>query len=116
MIRVLQGDCLDWLKRIPDQSIDAVITDPPYPGIKREYGTWTEAEWHAMMDQVVPEVRRSLTPTGSAVFVLQPNFGKVGTSAGRVGSLSAPAAGGRLPPADSWHRHRSRWARSGEIG
>lgn len=27
---VLQGDCLETMKRMPDDSIDAVITDPPY--------------------------------------------------------------------------------------
>lgn len=25
-----QGDCLKWIKRIPDKSIDLVVTDPPY--------------------------------------------------------------------------------------
>lgn len=24
------GDCLDWLKTLPSESVDAVITDPPY--------------------------------------------------------------------------------------
>ena len=27
---VIQGDCLEVLKTIPDNSIDACITDPPY--------------------------------------------------------------------------------------
>jgi len=31
------GDCLEVMKSIPDKSIDAVITDPPY-GIKRDKG------------------------------------------------------------------------------
>ena len=31
---VVQGDCLDLMKAIPDGAVDAVITDPPY-GIKR---------------------------------------------------------------------------------
>jgi site-specific DNA-methyltransferase (adenine-specific) len=29
-IRLLQGDCLEVLKDLPDNSIDAVVTDPPY--------------------------------------------------------------------------------------
>ena len=29
-IRLIQGDCLDKMKDIPDGSIDAIITDPPY--------------------------------------------------------------------------------------
>ena len=28
--RVEQGDCLDWLRALPDASVDSVITDPPY--------------------------------------------------------------------------------------
>lgn len=28
--RVEQGDCLDLLKALPDGSVDAVVTDPPY--------------------------------------------------------------------------------------
>ena len=30
MIKLLQGDCLDIMKTLPDNSIDAVLTDPPY--------------------------------------------------------------------------------------
>lgn len=29
-MRLLLGDCLDLLQTIDDQSIDAVVTDPPY--------------------------------------------------------------------------------------
>lgn len=76
------GDCLDVLPALPDASIDAVITDPPYPHIKRDYGTLTEDEWWAMMMGVCTEVRRVLKPTGSAVFILQPNSRKVGSMRG----------------------------------
>ncbi len=27
---LFQGDCLDWLARAPEQSVHAVVTDPPY--------------------------------------------------------------------------------------
>lgn len=30
MIKLLNGDCLELLKTIPDKSIDLVVTDPPY--------------------------------------------------------------------------------------
>lgn len=77
-VRVVEGHCLELLKDVPPGSIDAVVCDPPYPCIKRSYGYWTEAEWFALMDVVVPECRRVLKPTGSAVFVLQPNSERVG--------------------------------------
>lgn len=76
------GDCLDVLPTIPSGSIDAVITDPPYPEISRDYGRMTEAEWWDMMMGVCTEVRRVLKPTGSAVFILQPNSRKVGSMRG----------------------------------
>jgi DNA modification methylase len=72
------GDCCVVLPTLPDASVDAVVTDPPYPCIKRSYGYWTEEEWFALMKPVVRECRRVLKPHGSAVFVLQPNSEKVG--------------------------------------
>lgn len=78
MIDLRLGDCLDVLKTLPDGCVDAVICDPPYPEISRPYGRMTEAAWHEMMRNVVGECRRILNPTGSAVFVLQPNSERVG--------------------------------------
>jgi DNA modification methylase len=77
-VRVVQGDALEVLRSLPVASVDAVITDPPYPCIKREYGYWTESEWFDLINPVVAECRRILKPTGSAVFVLQPNSERVG--------------------------------------
>lgn len=75
---IIHGDCLAVLPTLPDASVDFVFADPPYPEISRPYGRMTEADWRAMMDRVVNECRRLLTPTGSAMFVLQPNSEKVG--------------------------------------
>jgi DNA modification methylase len=76
--RLILGDCCEVLPTIPSASVDVVLTDPPYPHIKREYGFWTEAEWFDLMHKVVPECMRVLKPTGSAVFILQPNSERVG--------------------------------------
>jgi len=40
-IKIYQGDCLETLKMLEDQSVDTCITSPPYWGL-RDYGT---AEW-----------------------------------------------------------------------
>ena len=77
-VRLVQGDCRDVLPTLPSASFDAVVCDPPYPEIDREYGRWTEAEWRELMDAVVNESRRVLKPSGSAVFILQPNSERVG--------------------------------------
>jgi DNA modification methylase len=74
MIELHHGDCLDVMPTLSSASVDAVICDPPYPEIPRDYGRMTEGEWLAMMKLLVPEVQRVLKPQGSAVFILQPNF------------------------------------------
>lgn len=79
MFVINNGDCLDYLPAVPDQSIDLVISDPPYPEISRDYGRLTENEWHILMDGVVHQVKRILKPQGSATFILQPNSRKVGS-------------------------------------
>ena len=72
------GECRDILAGMDAESVDAVVTDPPYAEIDRPYGRLTEPEWHRLMDDVVAQVRRVLKPTGSAVFILQPNSERVG--------------------------------------
>jgi len=37
--------------------VDALITDPPYPEIKRAFGKMTVDEWRAMMMAVCKETR-----------------------------------------------------------
>ncbi len=75
---LLHGDCRDVLPTIPSASVDAIVTDPPYPEVRREYGRMTEADWLDLMKGVVAEARRILKPTGSMVVVLQPNYESVG--------------------------------------
>lgn len=36
--KILQGDCLEVLKTLPDESVDMCVTSPPYYGL-RDYGT-----------------------------------------------------------------------------
>ena len=61
MINLMQGDCLELMKTIPDGSVDMVLTDPPY-------GT-TACKW----DTVIPfepmwaELKRVIKPNGAIV-------------------------------------------------
>ena len=77
-VTLIHGDCRTKLKQIAARSVDVVLTDPIYPCIGREYGKISERQWHTLMHDVVEESRRVLKPKGSAVFVLQPNFEKIG--------------------------------------
>jgi DNA modification methylase len=80
MFQLFQGDCLQRVREMPAASVDAVITDPPYPEINRPYGRLTEAEWlERLMKPLVREVRRVLKPQGSALLVLQPNSSQAGS-------------------------------------
>lgn len=76
---VTQGDCLELISQLPDGSIDAIITDPPYPFVRRAYGFWNEQQWLDLMQPLVRECRRVLKPDGSAVFVVQPNAERIGS-------------------------------------
>lgn len=82
MADIIHGDCIEAMRCMDDASVDAVVTDPPYPYVKRKYGQWTEETWRELMDGVVSECKRILKPTGSAVFVLQPNSSKNGSLRG----------------------------------
>ncbi len=73
-----EGDSRALLPTLPAASVDLLLADPPYPEISRPYGRLSETEWHGLMDVVVAEAKRLLKPSGSAVFVLQPNSKHVG--------------------------------------
>ncbi len=35
------GDAVDWLRLLPDQSVDLVVTDPPYESLEKHRATGT---------------------------------------------------------------------------
>mgnify|MGYP003672936046 FL=1 len=61
MIELYKGDCLEVMKTIPDGSIDAVITDPPY-------GT-TACKWDSVIDLKLmwEQLNRIIKPNGAIV-------------------------------------------------
>ena len=61
MIELIQGDCLEVMKSIPDGSIDAIITDPPY-------GT-TACKWDSVIDFELmwEQLNRIIKPNGAIV-------------------------------------------------
>ncbi len=79
LYRIEHGSCLDKIKEVPDNSVNAIVTDPPYAGIHRDYGDLTEEEWHALMNPLLEECRRVLKPDGSAMFLIQPNYKSMGS-------------------------------------
>jgi predicted methyltransferase len=67
---LLQGDCRELLKTLPDASVNCCVTSPPYWGL-RDYGhagqiglEKTPGEFVENMVAVFREVRRVLRPDG----------------------------------------------------
>ncbi|HRT03224.1 MAG TPA: site-specific DNA-methyltransferase [Candidatus Diapherotrites archaeon] len=60
--KIIKGDCLEIMKDIPNNSIDLVVTDPPY-GIS--YGEWDNIEFNNFTEQWVRECFRVLKNNGT---------------------------------------------------
>ncbi len=64
-IVVYPGDCLDLLKSIPDESLQLVVTSPPY-NIGKEYEKRLDLDLYLQQQaQVISECVRALSPRGS---------------------------------------------------
>lgn len=78
---LIRGDCREKLKGVRCSTVDCVICDPVYPEVRargEHYPRISEAEWFDLMKDVVRECKRVVKPSGSAVFILQPNYDKLG--------------------------------------
>jgi len=95
--RVLVGDALAQLQRLPPASIDCIVTSPPYFAL-RDYGVpgqlgaeRTINDWVAQLRLVMREAARVLSPTGSLWLNLGDTFS-------RGGQWGAPAKSLLLGP------------------
>jgi len=70
-VRLYLGDCLDVMKTLPERSVDAVVTDPPY-GIGFKYNQHDDSPegYGPWLWSVLEMAERKCTP-GSPVFVWQ---------------------------------------------
>lgn len=95
-IRILKGDVREVLKTLPEESVDTVITSPPYWGL-RNYGIAgqiglepTLAEHLQVMVEVFREIRRVLKSSGN-VFL---NYGDCYATTPNGRSAAATKAAG----------------------
>lgn len=70
-LQILHGDCLELLPTLADNSVDAVLTDPP-AGISFMNKEWDHDKggrdsWIAWMQQVASECLRIIKPGGHAL-------------------------------------------------
>ena len=67
-LRLIHADCLDYLKTLPNNSIDLILTDPPYFQVKKNAwdNQWPNVEtFLAWLDEVLVEFWRVLKPSGN---------------------------------------------------
>ena len=67
-IELIQGDCLEKMKDIPDGSVDMVLTDPPY-------GT-TACKWDSIipLEPMWEQLKRVIKPNGAIVLTASQPF------------------------------------------
>ena len=68
--KVIRGDCLEVMKKLPDKCVDLVLTDPPYYKIMEKDCKWekiawdnwrdTIQDWVIWLEQIVVEIKRIL--------------------------------------------------------
>lgn len=65
---VINSDCIEYMRTLPDNCIDAVITSPPYANQRESsYGGIPEQDYPKWMITVANQIYRILKPTGSFV-------------------------------------------------
>lgn len=99
MLTILQGDCLEHLRTLPEESVHCCVTSPPYWGL-RDYGCdgqigleETLEDWVRKMVSVFREVRRVLRKDGTCWWNGPRSVRRVrdhGPSGPRTGSQSGP--------------------------
>jgi DNA modification methylase len=109
MIRLLPGDCRDVLVTLPADSVQCVVTSPPYYGL-RDYGCAgqigleaTPDEYLATMVAVFREVKRVLRPDGTCWVNMGDSYNNFRVSKGpaqtvhkgKMNGKPAPDSGGR---------------------
>ena len=93
VIELIQGDCLEKMKDIPDGSVDMVLTDPPY-------GT-TACKWDSIipLEPMWEQLKRVIKPNGAIVMTASQPFTSI-----LIGSLI------------EHYRHSWTWVKSRPTG
>ncbi len=77
MIELLQGDCLDLMREIPDSHVQLIAVDPPYFKVKDEAWDrqWDTADgFIAWIGQLCEQWQRILAPNGSLYVFASPKM------------------------------------------
>src|SRR5699024_7518747 len=65
--KIYNEDCLETMRRLPEESVDLIIADPPYFEVKGEFDFVFEDEesYLIFIEKTLKEYTRLLKPTGS---------------------------------------------------
>ena len=83
MIKLLNGDCLERMKEIPDGSVDLILTDPPYGTVRDigysdsiSHGMKNKTGWDSTIDfqSMWSEINRILRKNGKCILFSQEPF------------------------------------------
>ena len=58
--RLYLGDAVNLLQELPDESIDLVVTSPPYESLRTYNNTlegWTEDKWRTIIKNLYPKIK-----------------------------------------------------------
>lgn len=66
LVELMQGECIELMKKIPDRSIDMVLADLPYTDRKRKT-TWNEWDVQVPMEELWKEYNRIIKQNGAIV-------------------------------------------------
>ena len=125
-VRILQGDCRDVLKTLPDESVHCVVTSPPYWGL-RDYGhagqlglESTPGEYVEKMVAVFADVRRVLRNDGTLWLNLGDSYAGSWGNSGSRPELDGKTQNQRPKDADylprgGWDNRRDRPASSYKL-
>lgn len=73
-LHILHGDCKQRLQEVPDNSVDLIVTSPPYAEQrKKQYDSTSESDYVEWFLPIAQELQRILKPTGSFLLNLNPH-------------------------------------------
>jgi DNA modification methylase len=74
---IIHGDCIEILQTLEPQSVDLVLTSPPYAEQrKNQYESISESEYPSWTTQWMRACKKILKPTGSVAIIIRTNLRK----------------------------------------
>lgn len=69
-MKLINGDCIEELKKLPDESVDSIVTDPPaginFMGKSFDSDRGGRDKWIVWLRDIMKECLRVLKPGGHA--------------------------------------------------